>query len=281
MTSETSPKYSFDQYWSIAYTEIYSNKSERDYKVIIKSRSYDLVKKILLKKVKEDNPEHKIKSFTCVLLKATSTISNLKLNIEDWSHVRKCAFPNSVNILFKCLKERPKGYSNRFGPQRSPSRSYFKENHPKFNLYSPSEEEKPYMIYEGKWKPWPRKEREALRDRVKLALAFCGNVRSEAAQHIGISPRHLRKLMKNKFVEVDWDKEFPPPSSSFKNYHGSEVKRRASLAKYYEKVKREKDEFLLPKVLDLKGKGYSNYKIAVELGTSKKIVKRCLNYESK
>ena len=273
-------KYSYDQYWNVQYTEVYSNKTERDYKIIVKAMSSVLAKKILLKKVKEDNPQHKVKAFTCNLLKVNSTINNLKLTILDWEHIHKCAFPNSANILFKFLKVRPKGYTNRFGPQTSPKNFHFKDHHSKFESYSPPEERKPYMIYDGKWRPWPKKERDALRDKIKLALSFCGNNRTEAAAHVGVSPRYLRKLMKSKFVEVNWAKDFPPPVSKFHNYAGSEIKRKASLSKYYEKIKQEKDKLLMPRVLELKDKGYSNNKIATELHTSKRIVKRCLNYES-
>jgi hypothetical protein len=119
-----------------------------------------------------------------------------------------------------------------------------------------------------------------LKDKIKLALCFCKNNRTEAANHVGISPRYLRILMKNKFVEVDWAKDFPAPPSQFCNYHNTELKRKASIAKYWQKAKAEKDRLLRPKILKLKNEGCSNNKIATELGTSKKIVKRCLNYES-
>lgn len=281
MPKKNITEYSYDQYWSIHYTEVYSDRTERDYKLIIKARSSILAKKILQKKVKEDNARHKVKSFTCNLLQINSTIDNLKLTLKDWEHIKTCSFPNSANILFKYLKARPKGYTSRFGPQKSPSRFYFQEHHPKFETYSPPEKDKPYMIYDGKWKPWPKKEREALRDKIKLALSFCGNNRTEAAEHVGVSPRYLRKLMQTKFVEVDWAKDFPPPVSKFHNYSGTEIKRKASLAKYHQKIKEEKDRLLRPKVLELKNKGYSNNKIAEKLGTSKKIIKRCLDYESR
>jgi len=274
---KTSKIYSFDQYWNVHYTELFHDGTERDYKTIIKARSCDYVREILLKKVKEDNPNNKVKAFQCFMLTKDSSINNLSLNIKDWSHIRKASFPNISNILFKFLKDRPSDYTNRFNKVSAPKESFFKDNHCPTQPYVPSDSEKPYMLYDGKWKPWPTKDREALKERIMIALKFSNNCREDAAKHVGITGRHLRKIMKTKFVEVDWAKDFPPPKSKFKNLNNK--KRVESLRIHYEKMKREKDLKLRPHVLKLKAKGVSNYKIAAILGTSKKIIKRCLSYE--
>ncbi len=106
-------KFSFDQYWSIYYTEVFSDKTEKDFRVIVKARSASFAKKILKDKVKEDN-ESTTKSLCLSMISAKSQINRIKVNIEDWEHIRKCAFPNLADHLFKFFVPRLKGNVSRF-----------------------------------------------------------------------------------------------------------------------------------------------------------------------
>ena len=55
-------EFKHDQYWQLSYTERYSNGSEKDFKTIIKARSYDFAKHILILRVKEDDPLIELKA---------------------------------------------------------------------------------------------------------------------------------------------------------------------------------------------------------------------------
>ena len=59
--------------------------------------------------------------------------------------------------------------------------------------------EKSHMIYDGIWKPWPKKDREALLEKIIIAFKLNNNVRSRSAKYLGISVRESFKacLLKN------------------------------------------------------------------------------------
>lgn len=203
--------FQFDQYWNIHYTERFANNTEKDFKTIIKARSYYLACKYLKKKVKQDTPSSKVKSVTGFMLHKDGEINGVTLSIKDWSLIRTASFPNEVNLLFKYLQPRPEGYTNRFN-HITQGKKVFKKGHiyiaPK-NQYT--KEQKTQMLYEGgKWVAWPKAEREALKDKIKINLKLYNNNRTLTAKALGFATsRPLRRLMRDKFPEVDWNKEYP------------------------------------------------------------------------
>lgn len=205
--------FQYDQYWNIHYTELFADGKEKDFKTVIKARSADLAKRYLKKKVSQDSPKSKIKSFTVFMFHRNGEVNGINLSTEDWSLIRKCSFPNEVNILFKYENPRPKGYTNRFNSQaqgKNP-RNGFKKGHayiaPK-KLYT--KEEKSKMKYEGGWRPWPKAEREALKEKIIYNFKLNKNSRIKTAKALGFtSSRALKKLLDEKFIEINWAKEFP------------------------------------------------------------------------
>lgn len=268
-------KYTYDQFWAIHYTEVFENKSERDYKVIIKAKSSDLAKKILKDKVKEDNSNHSIKSVAIFMFRKNGSLNNLKLNLTDWAHIHNASFPNGCNVLFKYLNPRPKGYNNRFNSVVAPKKSFFKEGYQP-DIYIPPENQKPYWIYNGKWRPWPKKDRESLKEKIILTLSFNDNCRTKTAKALGYSRRYFYKLLKNKFVEIDWAKEYPPPKRKDLNHCRQSPTRVANITKSWrQKAKKYRSQYL-EQVNALKSKGKSIHFIANQLKICRNTVKKCL-----
>lgn len=268
-------KFSFDQYWSIHYTECDQSNEEFDYKSIIKARSKARANAILISKIKEDNPSHKIKAIQTFMLRFNGSINGLKINLEDWSHIRQCAFPNIANHLFKYHQPRPEGYTNRFNGCTGGTKG-FKKGHA-FPTYIPPDHMKPYMLYDGKWKHWDKQDREALKSKIKLALSLHNNSRCETAEHLGFTRKKLYFLLTKKFVEVDWSKEYPPPPSLLYKTADSEKRRLASLRKTCKKKQEQNLNNLKPKVFYFHSKGFSIRKIAKKIGCATATVSKCFN----
>lgn len=266
-------KYQFDQYWAMHYTEIFPNTKERDYKVIIKARSSEFAKSILKKKVKEDNSKSKITNLQIYMLKPKSALNNLRLTIEDWKHVHQASFPNVSNILFKYLMPRPAGWKTRTNSKKPINPCLFKKGNQnrKNNL---TFEQKAYLKWDGVWKPWPTSERNALKEKIILALKMHGNNRSHASKYLKINQRHLYKLMKEKFIEVDWAKEFPPPEMSIQNQNVDHSKRIAGIQRAWDERSAKLQALHGPKILELHERGYSVTKICKELGHNKNFIRK-------
>ena len=100
-------RFSCDQYWKLTYT-LFKNKSAEDVFVsVVKSRSYDFAKSILIKKLGNDDPNMKVKNINGCMFHPNfnfnrSSEKKLNLiNIKDWEDIRKCSFPNENDYLFK------------------------------------------------------------------------------------------------------------------------------------------------------------------------------------
>lgn len=274
-------KYQFDQFWAAHYTEIYSDKTERDYKTVIKARSSDYAKEILIKKTKEDNSNHLLKNIQIYMFQPGGSLNNLSLTIADWDHIHKASFPNVANVLFKCHIPRPKDWLTRTNskkPKFSNKNAFKKLN--QAHKCQLSKEQKAYMKWDGKWKPWPVTERNALKQRIQLALKMFGNNRTHAAKHLRMHVRHLYKLMHNKFIEVDWTKDFPPPVVSIVDQKTSREKRNESIKKSWAKRSEQLQKLRGPKILELHHKGYNLTSIHRELGHSKKFIKKVIENEN-
>lgn len=272
-------RFSYDQYWAIHYTEVFKDKSEKDYKSIIKSRSAKSAVDVLGKKIQEDNLKHKIKSVQVFMFSYQASLYNLKLTIEDWKHIRACAFPNFANHLFKHHKPRPEGYTNRFNKGQAPKKNVCFQKGNTIRSNAVKEEDKPYMQFKGHWIPWPKEERDALKEKIQLHLSLNNNNRTHAAKSMGIHVRFLHKLMKDKFVEVDWGKDFPPLKPQISHAQSATAKRSASIKKAWSKKSQQHTALLSPQIKCLKKIGLSNLKISKMIKCSPKTVIKCLNYE--
>lgn len=271
-------KFSFDQIWNIHFTEVDSNDLEKDYKTIIKAPSADCAKKSLVRKIKEDNPSHKVKAIQLFMMAKGSRINNLILTLEDWAHVHRSAFPNSANVLFKFYKPRPKGYTNRFNSAKGTKSSRFKKGY-KPNIYIPPKKDQPYWIYDGKWKPWDKKERESLKEKFKLALHLNDNCRMKAAEHMGISRHHFYDMCNKKFVEVDWQNDFPVNTPNISERNIDHQKRIESIRATKAKQKHQYTLKMYKKVKPLIDQGFSKTKIAKTVGANKNVIQRCIDYD--
>ena len=272
-------KFSFDQYWKLDYTEYDSKGNELDFQVVIKARSADLAKKILTKKVKEDNPSHKIKALQIFMFAHDTALANLRLNIKDWQCIRNASFPNFANHLFKYNKPRPKGYNNRFNKGTPPKKSLgFQKGNKIRPIHTAKKEEKPYMLWRGKWVEWPKEEREAMKEKIQLHLSLNGNNRTRAAKSMGIPIRSLYKLMEKKFVEVDWQKEFPPPPPRIAHALANNERRIAGIKSTWQKKSEARIARLAPQALKMRLEGATFHMIREKLKCNYQTVKKCLNY---
>ncbi len=100
-------KFSIDQYWKLSYT-LYENKSAEDiYVSVVKARSFEFAKRILTDKIKEDQPEIKLKNIRGLMFhpefkfERSNLESENKITIKDWENIRNCSFPNQNDFLFK------------------------------------------------------------------------------------------------------------------------------------------------------------------------------------
>lgn len=210
--------YQVHQYWNINYTEKYSDGSEKDFKTFIKAKSYAFAKEILLKRLKEDDPNIKIKAVQGFLFhKGYKTKGRQGLKIIDWELIRKAAFPNQNNALFKHEIPRPEHKTNRFNSTdyEHVKKIGFKsgdENWSSINMKGKilPIDKRSNMIYKGKWIPWDKVSRDNTRREIIGALIITKNVRQKAAKVLNISRNKLYKLM-SRFPEIDWDKEYPIP----------------------------------------------------------------------
>lgn len=278
-----STDFKFDQYWNMHFTEKYKDGSEKDFKTVIKSRSAFLAKEILIKKSKEDDSSVKLKSISCYMFHRNGEVNALQLNIQDWIYIRASSFPNEVNILFKYYNPRPEGYSNRFNAQSGTRKTWFsKKFHEKRKSLSEkkySKEEKSNMLYKGKWVTWPKKDREALKERIILLLKANNNNRDIVSKKLGYTTsRPLKKLMDEKFIEIDWEKDFPINRDSSWLHSNQKIaqKRIEGIKKSANLRHIELCKLLLPEVKELLQSGMPRYKIAEKLGRSKNTINKVL-----
>ncbi len=268
-------KFQFDQYWSIKYTESSPGSTDQDYKVIVKSRSSELARRILKNKSKESSPSCKLKGISINMLHTNSVINGLRLTVKDWECIKDAAFPNSVNVLFRFTSLRTDKQKIQLVKLR--------KTQPKFNVNKISQnfskEEKNYMRWEGKWKPWPKAERDAFKERMSIGLKLNNNCRLKAAKYIGVSQRYFQQLLK-KFPEVDWANDFPVQYYKFNDSDNS--KRITGIRASKKKLQQAYIDRMTPKVIALIEKGDSFNSICKSLKTSKITINNCIkNHEYK
>lgn len=216
--------YSTAQYWSLHYTEAYDDGSERDFKAIIKARSFALAQEILKQKVAEDSPLATIKSLQGFLLHANYRgLGGKSLRIKDWEDIRCAAFPNENNVLFKTEIERSPEKTNRFNATdleqlksigfKSGAENWSRKHRRGKSLPS---SERVGKIYIGKWVTWDALSRVKVRNQLIYSLIKHDHNRSRAAKEMGVSRNKVYDLFR-RFPEIDWDKEYPPYPKKNKN----------------------------------------------------------------
>jgi hypothetical protein len=264
--------FSYDQYWSILYTQVFEDNAEKDYRSIVKAHSAELARNILYTKTKEDHPRSKLKSVTIVMLRHQGYINKLMLNIEDWEHIKNSSFPNLANHLFKYEMPRPEGYINRCGNNIPSNKGHkFKKGNTMAPRVKLSAQEKSVMLYQrGKWIPWKASDRNALKAKIILALESHSNNRTRAAQFLGFSATKLTSLMKGKFIEVDWDKEYPPLQKGA--LLQTEKSRKESSEKGWKRRQKNYYKEISPAIINLHQKGLSNNQISINLGHSRNVI---------
>ena len=216
-------KFKHNQFWNISYTEKYSDSFERDFKTVIKAKSYSGAKDILLLKLKEDDPSVEAKSIQGFMFHKTYRISHpfkKQLGVREWEYIRNCAFPNENNVLFKIEIPRPEWKTNRFNGSGKNNLSHIKkfgfkkgkDNWAVINVKGKmlDADERAGKIYKGKWVEWKEEDRNQKKNEIIDALKESNNVRKKAAKLLGINRNSLYKLFK-KFPEIDWKKEYPAP----------------------------------------------------------------------
>lgn len=225
------------QYWNINYTERYSAGNEKDFKTIIFAKSYELALHILRSRLHEDDPSIKIKAVQGFMFhKKYHSSSNGRLGLKEWEQIRKSSFPNENNFLFKIEVPREEGKTNRFNKTNyehlksigfSKGESNWSTRNRKGTVLPL--EERTHKIWIGHWVPWNPSLRQATKNKLIEALSKCGNNRSHAADYLGFNRNKIYKLFQ-KFPEIDWKKEYPPPRPRGpKNPHAHSQTMRASM----------------------------------------------------
>lgn len=208
--------YHFDQYWNIAYTEVYKDQSEKDFRTFIKANSYNNAKKILKKKLAESGV--KVKSLQGFMFHSDYKGSNnRKLTFENWDQIKLAAFPNENDFLFKKEVPRPEGYSNRYNKTNYEHLKTigFKKGAESYSVIHRKGKHLPIEKRLGKkwtgaeWVDWDKEEMQMTETRIIEALLACNNNRQKASIYLKMGRTQLYKLMKRTRGLDWWNKEYP------------------------------------------------------------------------
>lgn len=208
--------YHFDQYWNIAYTEVYKDGSEKDFKTFIKSNSYKNAKKILKSKLAES--QVKIKAVQGFMFHSEYKGSNnRKLTFENWDQIKSASFPNENDYLFKIEVPRPEGYTNRYNKTdyehlktigfKSGAESYSAIHRKGKHL--PIEKRMGKKWTGAEWVEWDKEEMQLTESRIVEALLACNNNRMKASVYLKMGRTQLYKLMKRTRGLDWWNKKYP------------------------------------------------------------------------
>lgn len=211
--------FSSAQYWNLNYTERSPSGSEKDFKSIIYAKSYQVAIHILKLRISEDDPAIKVKAIQGFMFhKDYHSNSNGRLGIKEWEQIRKSAFPNENNFLFKLEIPRPAHKTNRFNKTdfahlKSIGFAKGESNWSKRNRKGKilPIKDRAHKIWRGHWVDWDPSLRQAAKNKLIEALVKANNNRTHAAELLGVGRNSLYAQF-TKFPEVDWKKEYPPPS---------------------------------------------------------------------
>jgi len=209
----------YHQYWIVYFTEKYSDNSEKDFVTFIKAKSYDLAKSILKRRVLEQDKSIKLKSVLGYLLHSNykNTYTGDKLSLKDWDNVKKSAFPNINNFLFKKEITRPEGYTCRFNKvdRDQVKKVGFKKGAE--NWSTKNRKGKFKKLHERKglrwngydWVKWDKEEMNHTKHKIIHALITNNNNRKLAAESLNIGRGTLYKLMARCETKDWWNSNYP------------------------------------------------------------------------
>ena len=210
--------FSTAQYWNINYTERYTSGLEKDFKTIILAKSFELAVHILNCRLYEEHPGIKVKALHGFMFhKKYHSNSNGRLGVKEWEQIRKSSFPNENNFLFKVEIPREEGKTNRFNKTDydhlksigfPKGESNWSKRHRKGKVLPM--EERTHKVWRGQWVDWSPSLRQDAKNKLINALVKSKNSRTHAANLLGINRNKIYKLFQ-KFPEIDWKKEYPPP----------------------------------------------------------------------
>ena len=210
----------FYQYWIVYFTEKYPSGEEKDFTTFIKAKSAELVKLIIKAKADEDHSGTKVKAISIYMLHKDykNTVTNERLSVEDWSNVRKSAFPNINNFLFRKETPRPEGYSNRFNKTNHKHLKTIGFKKGQDNWITQNRKHKTLTIHERKgliwsgaeWKPWDKEEMLKTKNKLVDSLIMHKNNRTKAAKYLKIGRTKMYKLMCRCETIEWWNTNFPP-----------------------------------------------------------------------
>tara|TARA_B110000196_G_scaffold317461_1_gene330660 strand:+ start:4904 stop:6118 length:1215 start_codon:yes stop_codon:yes gene_type:complete len=224
-------KFSSNQYWVVHFSEMLGGELLGNYRTLIKARSGELAKEILLKRISEENKDIKIISILFYFFhKGFSRFSGVKLNssISTWDHIRKISFPNEFNKIFKLEKYKKYSYLHPMG--RGEQHVSKELNNARIARLKKFSDKKRGCVLpkspEAK-KQFGKKTYVSLRDISfkKIEIKFLkglmkknkGN-KSACGDELGICSSGFRRYLK-KFDEIDWDKEYPLTGTRVRRKH--------------------------------------------------------------
>ena len=208
------------------------------------------------------------------MLHKEAEINTKHLNIVDWKHIHNCAFPNEVNILFKYHKPRPLGHTNRFNKQASPKNRFSATRRPP-PVKKILERRKVKNDLRWEMETLAKKERQALLEKIIVGLKLNNNIRSKTAKYLNFKHKEFRKLLTDKFIEVNWEKDYPIPEKTGQPITQGQ---RAAMNLARQKKSEHRMKTLEPKIINCLNKGKSKLFICKELSLSKKFLNKCIKY---
>jgi DNA-binding protein Fis len=214
-------KFSSNQYWVVHFSEMLGGKLLGNYRTVIKARSGEMAKEILLKRISEENENIKLISILFYFFhKGFSRFSGVKLSssISTWDHIRKISFPNEFNKIFKLKKDKKYSYLHPMGRgEQRPSKELNNERIARLKKFSdkkrgcvlPKSPEAKKRFGENSYvslkdltfKGMETKFLKGLMKKNKGNKSACGD-------ELGIGSSAFRRYLQ-KFDGVDWNKEYP------------------------------------------------------------------------
>lgn len=214
-------RFSSNQYWVVHFSEMLHGELLGNYRTIIKARSGELAKEILLKRISEENKNIKVISILFYFFhKSFNRFSGKRLNscISTWDHIRNISFPNEFNKIFKLEKDKKYNYLHPMG--RGDQHASDELNNERIARLKKFSDKKRGCVLpkspEAK-KQFGKNTHVSLKDVSfkKMEIKFLkglmkkhkGN-KSACGDELGICSSAFRRYLK-KFAEVDWNKEYP------------------------------------------------------------------------
>ena len=223
----------YDVYWFVYFTWVYPDKTEKDFKTVIKAYSSENAKELLLDKINRDEKGSFLKSTKTYRIHSRYNLGHhynkdKKLSIEQWEAIRGSAFPNKFDKLYLIEKIRKEGASNYYGrtydedAKEQLLKHGFKNGEDNWSVKNPiskanaPKEEEQHLYRPAKggrrgqdYERIPEAERRMERAEIAQALVEANGNRTVASKLLGWDKKTLFIKMKKKHPEIDWNKLYP------------------------------------------------------------------------